>query len=265
MKNYTNIRFTISARGKKEDLPVDKYLSQNFPNIPFAKIDSVFGFVEPSALYSGRPFLNRQLSDADYKILQKNGIGLRLPLTNHYCSREEYSKTKTILDKYHKKGNSIICTNRDLAQWLRRDYPEYKLEASILLNLDTKEKIDSALDLFDTVVLPMNLNNKPDFLKELDHKDRITLFGNAGCALTCPERICYEYVSRKNKKLATKSKIGRYIYFFYHICINHKWCQHRIKPRKMHGVKDFDLDFLISLGYSRFKILRENKELQTGY
>lgn len=260
-----NLIYTISVRGKNEKQPIDEFLKECYPSIPFHKIDSVFGFVEPTSLYSGRAFLKRQISDNDYEILKKNNIGLRLPFTNHYCSEEEYEKNKPLLKKYHRKGNSIITTNEDLAKWIRRDYPEYGIEASILKNIDTKEAIAGALKIYDTVVLPMNVNHKTNFLKEIEPKDRITLFGNAGCALSCPDRICYDYISKQNKILTRKSKYPRYWHFMIHIALKRNWCSNMLHPRKLHGVKDFNLDELSSLGFTRFKMLRENKERQSGY
>ena len=109
-----NTVYTISARGKKLRQPVKDYFNKYFPNIPLNKVDSIFRFVEPTSLYSGRPFLCRQISDNDYKFLQENNVGIRIPpLTNHYVSKKEYIKYKPLLDKYHKKGNSLIITNDD--------------------------------------------------------------------------------------------------------------------------------------------------------
>ena len=45
----------------------------------------------------------------------------------------------------------------------------------------------------------MASNNDEAFLKSLDRKEDITLFANAGCALTCPSKICYPSISKANK------------------------------------------------------------------
>ncbi len=186
-KNYT---YTISARGKKLKQPIDKFLNEFYPSIQLKDIDSVFGFVEPTTLYGGRPYLRRQISDKDYEILKANNIGLRLPLTNHYCTKSEYDNNRPLLEKYHKSGNSVICTNEDLTKWIRNDYPLYQIEASFLKNIGTQEQVTQALTIYDTVVLSMDLNEDYETLTLLKEKDKITLFGNAGCALSCPNRIC---------------------------------------------------------------------------
>ncbi|UCG27570.1 MAG: hypothetical protein JSV24_11450, partial [Bacteroidales bacterium] len=142
----TDIRYTISARGKKENYPIEVFLRNNFPLVPFARIDSVFGFVEPSTLYSGRPFLRRQISDEDYIFLRKSNIGLRIPFSNHFVSDEEMERNIPLLEKYHEEGNSLIITNDILAKWIRARFPKYQTEASILKNIETHREIEEALE-----------------------------------------------------------------------------------------------------------------------
>ncbi|MFH0757863.1 MAG: hypothetical protein V2B15_11290 [Bacteroidota bacterium] len=259
------ITFTISARGKKEHLPIGEFLETHFSTIPLRQVDSVFGFLEPSTLYSGRPFLARQLSEADTAWMYENSIGVRIPCTNHLVSGEEYRQHIPFFEKYERKGNSVICTDDKLARWIRRDFPGYQIEASILKETDTHEKIDRALDLYDTVILPMNLNQKTGFLASIAQKERITLFGNAGCALTCPDRICYWKISETNKKLAAYQPLRRYLTFMLQLGITSDWCSNRLHPRKLKGMVDFDLDHLYGLGFKRFKMLRERRQLQTGH
>jgi hypothetical protein len=264
--NYkSDMTFTVSSRGKREGKPVLEFLEESFPGIPPGQIDSVFGFLEASTLYSGRPFLSRQLSDADVAALYKKGIGVRIPLTNHEVSEEEYRLNRPLLEKYSREGNSVICTHDSLAGWIRKDFPTYQVEGSILKELDTYDKIDRALDLYHTVILPMNLNYRTEFLTGVKQKDRITLFGNAGCALTCPDRICYRVISETNKKLASRRPLRRYLTFLFRLGFTFDWCSNKLHPRKLRGMVDFDLDHLYSLGFRRFKMLRENKQMQTGY
>jgi hypothetical protein len=260
-----DMTFTISARGKREKTPVMDFLKTHFSSIPLEQVDSVFGFLEASTLYSGRPFLSRQLSEEDVVALEKNSIGVRIPCTNHEVSRGEYEQHRPFFEKYHRKGNSVICTHDGLARWIRKDFPDYQVEASILKEIDTHDKIERALDLYDTVILPMNLNYNHKFLESVRHKERITLFGNAGCALTCPDRICYRVISETNKKLATQNLLRRGITFMFRLGFPIDWCTYRLHPRKLKGMVDFDLDELYSLGFSRFKMLREHKQRRTGH
>lgn len=231
--------YTISVRGKTADIPIIPFLEKNYPGIPYHEIDSVFGFLEQSTLYGGRPFTEPQLGDADVNRLYAIGIGVRIPFTNHYVTREEYEQNLPLLEKYHRKGNAVIVTNDHLAHWIREDFGTYKVEASVIKNIDKYADIEKALELYDTVVLPMRLNQDEDYLAGVPCKDRITLFANAGCALTCPSKICYPSISRMNKYQGDEFR-----------------CSQSLKYRELHGMVDFDLDRLVALGFNRFKLLR---------
>jgi hypothetical protein len=243
------MQFTISARGKPAAVPIQRFIAENYAHIPIEEIDSFFGFTEPSTLYGGRFFNATELSRYDVRSMYKMNINVRLPLTNHFATPEEYEKNRPILEKYHRPGNSLILTNDELAGWIRADYPDYRLEASVIKNINNLKKVDAAFRIYDTVILPMDSNDDEAFLKSIDNKQHITLFANAGCAYTCPSRICYPSVSKANKE-------GDYSLFN---------CSRKMKERNTIGMFDFDLEYLQSLGFERFKLLRPRRHGQTGY
>lgn len=240
--------YTVSARGKPRDAPVLAYLRKNYGNVPLYEIDSLFGFVERSTLYGGRAFIGRELSDLDVSQLNSAGIGIRLPMSNHFVEREEYENNRPLLQKYHRRCNSVIVTNDDLARWIQQDFPLYHVDASVIKNIKTHRKIDEALKLYDSVVLPMSLNEDPGFLEKIEEKDRITLFANAGCALTCPSKLCYRSLSKINK-----GKGGEF------------QCALMYKGRELDGMVDFPLQPYIELGFHRFKLLRSRPNGLTGF
>lgn len=241
------MRFTVSGRGKPQDVPILPFLTGHF-RLPLDSIDSVFGFVEETTLYGGRIFQWPELSPEDVAALYGAGIGLRLPLSNHFVTREEYLSATPFLERYHRENNAVIATNNDLARWIREDFPLYRIEASVIKNLRSYSRITNALELYDTVVLPMELNLDEAFLRGAPSKERITLFANAGCALTCPSKICYMSISKINK-----TGEG---YFN---------CSQELKPRATQGMVDFDLDKFQELGFSRFKLLRARPGNLTGH
>jgi hypothetical protein len=240
--------YTVSARGKSPQVPVFAYLRNNYGNVPLREIDSLFGFVERSTLYGGRVFVRRELSERDVYQLNNAGIGVRLPMTNHVAERSEYKDNKRLLKKYHRGGNSVICTNDELAQWIRDDFPDYRLDASVIKNVRSLEKIEQAMTLYDSVVLPMSMNEDLEFLETIEDKDKITLFANAGCALTCPSKICYVSISRVNKGEESGPA-----------------CSQDLKAREMHGMVDFPLEPYVRLGFHRFKLLRARPGAITGF
>jgi hypothetical protein len=240
--------FTVSARSKQPGVPVFQFLRRQFGYLPLNQIESLFGFVERSTLYGGRVFHQRQLSDRDVTQLNNAGIGVRLPLSNHEVTREEYEKNRGFLNKYHRKPNSVIVTNDDLASWISEDFPEYRIDASVIKNVNTLRKLDRALELYDEVVLPMTANEDHKFLESIEARDRITLFANAGCAFTCPAKICYVSISKMNKG-NSKAKFS---------------CSQSIKERDQLGMIDFDLDPLLEMGFRSFKLLRAAPGRMTG-
>jgi hypothetical protein len=240
--------YTISARGKAAEVPVFAFLRRQYGNVPLREIDSLFGFVERSTLYGGRAFLRRELSERDVFQLNNAGIGVRLVMSNHYVERGEYEANLELLEKYHRPINSIIVTNDDLALWVRQDFPQYKIDASVIKNIKTHRKIDEALRLYDSVVLPMRLNEDFDFLEKIEAKDRITLFANAGCALTCPSKLCYPSISRINKGNGGEFE-----------------CSQPIKQRQLEGMVDFPLEPYVEMGFRRFKLLRSRPGSMTGF
>jgi hypothetical protein len=240
--------FTVSARGKNPDAPILAFLREEYGTVPLREIDSLFGFVERSTLYGGRVFNERELSERDVYQLNAAGIGIRLPMSNHHVERDEYETNLPLLDKYHRVGNYVIVTNDDLATWIRQDFPDYHVDASVIKNIKTHRKIDKALQLYDSVVLPMRLNEDLEFLRKIEAKDRITLFANAGCALTCPSKLCYTSFSKINK-----GKGGEF------------QCAMMIKDRELLGMKDFPLEPYIDLGFKRFKLLRALPSGVTGF
>ena len=134
-------------------------------------------------------FNDRELSVRDVAQLNNAGIGIRIPLSNHYATREEYEQCRDLLETHHQESNSVIVTNDDLAKWIRADFPKYRIDASVIKNINTLKKLEKALKLYDEVVLPMTANEDWPFLKSIEDKHRIMLFANAGCAFTCPSKI----------------------------------------------------------------------------
>ena len=95
----------------------------------------------------------------------------------------------------------------------------------------------------------MSCNEDKSFLKSIENKSIIRLFANAGCALTCPSKICYVSVSKANK--AKDPSLFQ--------------CSRKLKHRELLGMIDFDLDYLQSLGFEKFKLLRSRVGGMTGH
>lgn len=242
------VTFTVSARGKETATPILTFIAREFARIPLSQIESVFGFVEPTTLYGGRPFVAPELSPQDVRALHACCIGVRLPLSNHNVDRKEYEDALPLLQSYHSKGNSVITFSDELARWIRADFPLFELEASVIKDINTLDKLEKALEIYHTAVLPMKLNLDRGFLERIPDKKRVTLFANAGCALTCPAKVCYGSISKANKFTGGKPA-----------------CSYGKVPRDLYGMLNFDLVSLAGMGFTRFKLLRMREHGLTGY
>ena len=244
-KSYRDFRderltFSVSSRKICPDIDIMDYLRVFFIYCDLRKIESVFGSTTRfSRLYGGR------LAPAEYQLtenqlarLEENGIHLALTLTNHFFDQAAYRESWKLLEAHHKPGNSVICTNDQLAAHLRRDFPLYEIKASIIKKIDTLEKVKRALDVYDSVTLPMDKNDDDDFLNSLPHKERMILFGNANCAYTCPARTCYLGFSQEI--------FGKPVTFR---------CSKEQVPRLDMGFVYFDVKKLAEMGFTRFKLV----------
>ncbi len=234
------ISFSVSSRRLTPRMNIIDYLKIFYMYTDIGLVESVFGNTAfPSRLYGGRPFqLKRFLTDRHIGELEELGIGLSLTLTNHYFENEAYAHSKDFLRRHHKKGNAIICANDELAKRIKGDFPDYSLKASIVKHIDTVEKVEQHLELYDFVVPPMDKNDDDAFLQGLKEKERILLFGNANCAYTCPARTCYRGFSQKmtGKPVTSKCSKGKI-------------------PRLDLGKVWFDIKKFKEMGFIHFKLV----------
>ena len=232
---------TVSCRGKPNDMSMVEWLLQYevyAENSPL-EITGVFGFFkERSPLYGGRWFRGAEITEQDLRFLKDNDLKLKIPLTANKATEQEYEASRTLLNKNYYPGNTIAVVNDELARWIRRDYPLYTLEASVIKNVKWGD-IEETLETYDTLVLTMDKNDDLDKLKEIKEKDRIILFGNAGCAYNCPAKICYPSFSKVNKGVpGAQFK-----------------CSQTLKPRNPNLLHTFDREVLEELGFHNFKFV----------
>jgi len=166
------------------------------------EVDYVFGNTEGSSpLWGGRAALGINLTRVDVYWLYDKDIGIKLPLSSKSFTEEAYQDSKFLLQQYHREGNSILTGTHKLAERIKQDFPKYKIEASAVFDITTKEKLNKAIEtgFYDTIVLPICMNDDLEFLKEIENKDQIRLFMNAECSYTCPKKICYGSIGQINK------------------------------------------------------------------
>lgn len=235
--------FSISARGKLAQNPVATYLDIWFKDIP---VKSIFGFREYTSLYGGRVFNGPELTEADIAWMYDNGIGYRIPLQNLVANRRDYELARPFLKKYHRPGNSVITVRAEMARWVKEDFPDFEVEASVINQVRTLDKLPEFLENFDVVVLHPILNDDLEGLATIADKNRIRLFVNAGCMYTCPTMECYGSISRLNKHIPKAE---------FKCAQDHvpDYAQERLTTE---GMTEFDTMAFVKLGFTRFKRMR---------
>jgi len=202
---HADLHYEISLR----NLPVGHtsildYIREHYPFLTLSQINSVYGFHEHFIrLYGGRSFnVNDVLNAKHLNDLYKEGINYYIPLSNHYISKENYESSIPFLEEHQRTGNSIVCYSDKLARWIRRDFPEYNLVASVIKNLNNLDKLTRSLEIYDRIVLPPQVNDNPYMLEKLQEKDRYILFANNTCRYTCSAWVCYKSISRGIRDIA---------------------------------------------------------------
>ncbi len=195
-----SLSFSVSAREIRSGDDIKRYLALYYIYLDQSSITSLYGSTTiPSELYGGRIYSpDKSLSQEQIIAIYNSGRGLSLTLTNHIFSKNTYIKNLPFLERYNRKGNTIICVNDNLARSIKRDFPLYSLRASVIKSIKSVESAKRALELYDDIVIPMDMNDDDDFLISLPCKHRIVLFGNALCAYTCRARVCYKSISAFN-------------------------------------------------------------------
>lgn len=179
-------------------------------------IDYVFGQTEEfSRLWGGRVAHSHNLTRLDTYWLYDKGIGVKLPLSTKIFDEDNYKESAFMLNTYHRDGNSILTGTHELARRVKNDFPDYKLEASAVMDINTEDKLNGAIatGLYDTIVLPIGMNDDTEFLERIENKDQIRLFINAECSYTCPNKVCYGTTSQINSERTTdEMKCSHYDY-----------------------------------------------------
>jgi len=176
-------------------------------------IDYVFGQADGlTTLWGGRIADSINLTKVDIYWLYDHAIGLKLPLTNKFITIDQYKESKPFLKQYHRKGNAIITATDDLAIRIKEDFPDYKIEASCIQDIVNNKKLEEKISLgvYNTIVLPIHMNDDIKFLESIKDKEKIRLFLNAECSYTCPTKVCYGSTSRVNKNIITKMQCSHY-------------------------------------------------------
>ena len=255
----------ISCSARKEnDVHIKPFLdvqirhAEEHSNFSFGydDIDSVFGQTEEHCpLYGGRPAETPEMFEKDIEWIYDKGIGLKLTLQNKFITDDKYKESKPFLKEYHRKGNAVITATDKLAEYIRNDFPDYKIEASCIQDITDNEHYEKvvAKNLYDTIVLPIHSNDDLKFIESIKRKDLLRLFMNIECSYNCPSKVCYGTTSKINREEKRK-----FMCSLIHLGMERSFYNDDINWSEFY----FDLPMYEKMGISKFKLVAPHEEQQ---
>lgn len=118
------------------------------------------------------------------------GVSIRYTFTNEFITEKYLSDylSNMCLEIAHNELNGVIVNSDIIENYVRENFPKYKIISSTTSRKTTREEIIERLSKYDSVVLPIHLNKDFDFLSSLPNKDKIEIIVNENCPGLCPQR-----------------------------------------------------------------------------
>ena len=132
----------------------------------------------------------------DIQFCNDNGIPARFTFTNSLVTEEMLSDTLgNICLKTGDNGmNEVLVNNDILENYIRTNYPSYKICLSTTKRIATKEQYDQYKGKYDYIVLDYTMNHKPEIF-DLEDKEHIELLIMTFCRDDCPNTMHHQYVT----------------------------------------------------------------------
>ncbi len=158
------------------------------------EIASVYGVFPPCLWNGGRSsggYADRSFMKIVIKEFNSRGIPLRFTFTNLMLEKKHLSdeRCNTMLHLANNGQNGVIVASPLLEDYLRRNYPEFRLTSSTCKRRNTEEGLRAELEQdYHIVVADYDLNNRFEILERLPRKQDVELLVNACCMPECPNR-----------------------------------------------------------------------------
>lgn len=158
------------------------------------KIASVYGMFPPSVWNGGRAVFgaaDEESISGVIKAFNSRGVPLRFTLTNPMLEKKHLGDpfSNKVMRMADNGLNEAIVFSPMLEEYIRKNYPGYKITSSTCKEIRNAEELNAELEKdYHYVVLDYNWNNNFEFLKGLRHKEKCELLINACCTPNCKRR-----------------------------------------------------------------------------
>lgn len=246
------------------------------------EVASVYGTFPP-AIWNGGRFQYGQCNKDFIKTVIKNfndrGIPLRFTFTNPMLEKKHLSdKFCNMIMHYADNGmNEVIVASPLLEEYIRRNYPNYKITSSTCKRITEPEKLYDELDKdYHIVVIDYDLNNKFDILEKIKDKKKCELLVNACCNPGCKRRSDHyrgigaeQIVYAEYLKSGAKGDFDFSDYPEYAQYIDPAFTECKCMSRTIFNIKDLSTHIspddiwgkYIPMGFEQFKIEGRSLEL----
>jgi collagenase-like PrtC family protease len=227
------------------------------------RISAAYGCFPGNIWNGGRVIIGlASKEDIQYAVKEYNsrGIAIRFTYTNP-CLEKMH-----LLDTYCNlcmlladNGKNEVLVNSDLLEdFIRANYPDYKIISSTTKCLYDLERIQEELEKdYHLVVLDSAMNNTEELFR-LDHKEKIELIVNHYCADNCPRR-------KEHYKLVGESQLEYADISF--PCENIKRSFQEIQKNRSFISTDLIYEKYVPAGFTNFKLdgrgFRKEKVLES--
>ena len=179
------------------------------------EIASVYGVFPPSLWNGGRVKYGK--CDKDYvrlitKTFNDRGIPLRFTFTNPMIEKKHLSDEfcNMVMHIADNGMNECIVMSPILEDYIRKNYPNYKLTSSTCKRITDPAKLEEELAKdYSIVVVDYDFNNNFEVLEKLPRKQDCELLVNACCEPNCPRRSAH-YQSIGVQQIAYNEHIKKY-------------------------------------------------------
>lgn len=158
------------------------------------RIASVYGVFPPALWNGGRTSLGtcdeRTIKEV-LNIYNSKGIPCRYTFTNPLITEKHLGDhfCNTLMRMGNNGLNEVIVNSPLLEDYIRKNYPNYKITSSTCKLIRNADDLKSELEKdYKLVVLDYNWNNDFEFLEQLPHKEKCELLINACCTPDCQRR-----------------------------------------------------------------------------
>lgn len=178
-------------------------------------IGSVYGTFPTSLWNGGRYFegnVDPRVISEIIKQFNSRGIPCRFTFTNPLLTKEHLSDKfcNGVMRLADNGLNEVIVASPLLEEYIRKNYPSYKITSSTCKQIEDFDKLKDELEKnYSLVVLDYNWNNNFEALEKMPLKDKIEILINACCTPHCPRRKeHYENIGRNHIKCSEYYKAG---------------------------------------------------------